>query len=209
MIFSRKYTFESRKTRARRFLLNAGVVLFGVGLVYGTFVATILVVARGERERWAGGLFQKNPDALVVFTGDAGRLARAIELHKKWPEAQLLISGVHGANSLRTLVAGQADAEAILHAPTHVELDYEALDTMGNVRETLEHLGPKAQNLLVVTSDYHVMRVRMIFDTLPTPHRPSVFYEGLATRYDSWKQVKKLLLESAKIVRVWVLLKFA
>ncbi len=205
MIFSRKYTFESRATRARRFLLNAGVVLGGVALLYGTFLVTILVVARGERQRWAEGLFQKAPDAIVAFTGDQGRIKRALELSKRWPEAQILIYGGHGANSLRTLVAGQMDAEELLASPTPVELDYEALDTIGNVRETLEHLGPKARNLLVVTSDYHVLRVRMIFAADTTANKPNIYYESIPGSWDSWRQVKKLLLESVKIARTWLL----
>jgi uncharacterized SAM-binding protein YcdF (DUF218 family) len=209
MIFSRKYVFETRKTKARRLLLNAAVALVALSLFYVTFLATILVVARNERERWAQGLFQRNPDALVVFTGDKGRIQRSIEMLKRWPEAQLLISGVHGANSLKTLVAGQSDAQTLLDSPAQVELDYEALNTMGNVRETLEHLGPKARSLLVVTSDYHVMRVRMIFHADQSPNKPEVFFEGIPASYTSWKQVKKLVLESVKIVRVWMLLKLA
>jgi uncharacterized SAM-binding protein YcdF (DUF218 family) len=207
MIFSRKYVFETRKTKARRLLLNSAVAIVAVTLLYVTFLATIVVVARNERERWALGLFQRDPDALVVFTGDRGRIQRAIEMLKKWPEAQLLISGVHGANSLKTLVAGQTNAQDLLDSPAQVELDYEALDTMGNVRETLEHLAPKARSLLVVTSDYHVMRVRMIFAADRSPTKPDVFFEGIPTNYTSWKQLKKLMLESVKIVRVWLLLR--
>lgn len=206
MIFSRKYVFETKRTRARRFLLNAVVALILLAFTYGTFLFYIVLVAQVERNRLAEGLFQKSPDSIVVFTGDRGRLARGIELLKKYPTANLLISGVHGANNLSTLVAGQADAQALLESGTQVELDYDALNTMGNVRETLEHLGHvsgKTERLLVVTSDYHVLRVRMIFQEQLGDRKMKVFYEGIPTPRGD---IRKLMKESAKIVRGWLIL---
>lgn len=206
MIFSRKYVFETKRTRARRFLLNAVVALIFLAFTYGTFLFYIILVADVERNRTAEGLFQKSPDSIVVFTGDRGRLARGIELLKKYPTAKLLISGVHGANNLSTLVAGQADAQALLDSGSQVELDYDALNTMGNVRETIQHLGhvsEKTERLLVVTSDYHVLRVRMIFQEQLENKKMKVFYEGIPTPRDD---IKKLMKESAKIVRGWLIL---
>jgi len=207
MIFSRKYVFETKKTRARRFLLNAGVVLLLAGFTYATFLFYILMVAQTERNRAAEGLYQKSPESIVVFTGDKGRLKRALELAKRWPTAKLLISGVHGANNLSTIVAGQVDAQALLDSGTQVELDYDALDTMGNVRETLEHLSlasEKTERLLVVTSDYHVLRVRMIFNKeMGDKTAMKVFYEGVSS---SSADMKKLVKESLKILRGWVIL---
>lgn len=207
MIFSRKYVFETKKTKARRFALNALVGLLLVAFTYGTFLFYILVVAQSERNRVSEGLFQKSPESIVVFTGDKGRLARALELLKRWPTAKLLISGVHGSNNLSTIVAGQADAQALLDSGTQVELDYDALDTMGNVRETLEHLGQaseKTERLLVVTSDYHVLRVRMIFQKeMGEKNTMKVFYEGVPTPRND---LKKLMKESIKILRGWVIL---
>ena len=206
MIFSRKYVFETKRTRARRFLLNAVVALILLAFTYGTFLFYIVLVAQVERNRLAEGLFQKSPDSIVVFTGDRGRLARGIELLKKYPTANLLISGVHGANNLSTLVAGQADAQALLESGTQVELDYDALNTMGNVRETLEHLGHvsgKTERILVVTSDYHVLRVRMIFQEQLGDRKMKVFYEGIPTPRSD---IRKLMKESVKIVRGWLIL---
>ncbi len=212
MIFSRRYVFETRRTRTRRFLLNAGVVMIALVLLYGTFLVYMVVSARSERTRWAEGLYQKAPDAIVVFTGDRGRLARAVELSKRWPEAQLLISGVYGGNSLKTLVQGREDAQALLESPTPVDLDYEAMDTLGNVRETLEHVERQlhtANRLLIVTSDYHVLRVRMIFAALLQQRPLKVYFESVATPGWRWAEVRKYALESTKIVRAWFLLKFS
>ncbi len=211
MIFSRKYVFETRKTRARRFLLNTAAFLLGACLLYVTFHFYIVIVAKTERTRWAEGLYQKPPQSIVVFTGDKGRLARALELLKKWPEAKMFISGVHGANTLNTLVAGQENAKHLLESATQVDLDYDATDTMGNVRETLEHLSTgaeKIERLIVVTSDYHVLRVRMIFKNALGDGPLQIYFEGIPTGHSSWAETKKLMKESMKLLRGWFLLTF-
>ncbi len=212
MIFSRKYVFESRKTRALRLALNAGVVVGGLILIYATFLIFTVVTARTEVNRAAEGLYQKAPDAIVVFTGDKGRIKRALELTSKWPEAKMLISGVHGANNLRTIMAGHQDAETILASPMQVDIDYEAVDTLGNVRETLEHLDAaqeKIERVLVVTSDYHVLRVRMIFRAQIGKRPMTIYYEGVPSDWSSMTNIKKLIIENIKTLRVWFLLTFA
>jgi uncharacterized SAM-binding protein YcdF (DUF218 family) len=212
MIFSRKYVFESRKTRALRLALNAAVVVGGIILIYATFLVFTVVTARTETNRTAEGLYQKTPDAIVVFTGDKGRIKRALELTTKWPEAKMLISGVHGSNNLRTIMAGHQDAETILASPMQVDIDYEAVDTLGNVRETLEHLDAaqeKMERILVVTSDYHVLRVRMIFRAQIGKRPLTIYYEAIPSDWSSMSNIKKLIIESLKTLRVWFLLTFA
>lgn len=212
MIFSRKYVFESRKTRALRLALNAGVLVVAIVLAYATFLVFTVVTARTEANRTAEGLYQKAPDAIVVFTGDKGRIKRALELTSKWPEAKMLISGVHGANNLRTIMAGHQDAETILASPMQVDIDYEAVDTLGNVRETLEHLDAaqeKMERVLVVTSDYHVLRVRMIFRAQIGKRPMTIYYEGVPSDWSSMANIKKLIIENIKTLRVWFLLTFA
>lgn len=211
-MFSRKYIFESRKTRALRLALNAAVLFGGVILIYATFLIFTVMTARTEANRTAEGLYQKSPDAIVVFTGDKGRIKRALELTSKWPEAKMLISGVHGANNLRTIMAGHQDAETILASPMQVDIDYEAMDTLGNVRETLEHLDSaqeKMERILVVTSDYHVLRVRMIFRAQIGQRPLAIYYEAIQSDWSSWANIKKLMIESVKTLRVWFLLTVA
>lgn len=212
MVFSRKYIFESRKTRAVRLALNAAVVFAGVVVLYATFLIFTVVTARTEANRTAEGLYQKSPDAIVVFTGDKGRIKRALELTSKWPEAKMLISGVHGANNLRTIMAGHQDAETILASPMQVDIDYEAMDTLGNVRETLEHLDAaqeKIERVLVVTSDYHVLRVRMIFRAQIGKRPMAIYYEGVSSDWSTLANIKKLIIENIKTLRVWFLLTVA
>ena len=212
MIFDRKYIFETKRTRAIRIALNSlmGVAAFFIG--YFVFLLIILMTAKSEQTRVSEGLYQKSADAIVVLTGDKGRIKRALALTTKWPEARVIISGVYGTNTLKTIVTGQVGAEELLKSPVQVEIDYEALDTLGNVRETLEHLdvsNTEIKRVLVVTSDYHVMRVRMIFEHLMKNQTFEVYYEGVESNWSKWNNISKLLKESLKTLRVWVILKLS
>jgi uncharacterized SAM-binding protein YcdF (DUF218 family) len=212
MIFDRKYIFETKRTRAIRMALNSlmGVAAFFIG--YFVFLLIILMTAKSEQTRVSEGLYQKSADAIVVFTGDTGRIKRALDLTKKWPEARVIISGVYGTNTLKTIVTGQVGAEELLKSPVQVEIDYEALDTLGNVRETLEHLdvsSTEIKRVLVVTSDYHVLRVRMIFEHLMKNQSYEVYFEGVESNWSKWSNISKLLKESLKTLRVWVILKLS
>jgi uncharacterized SAM-binding protein YcdF (DUF218 family) len=212
MIFDRKYIFETKRTRAIRMALNSlmGVAAFFIG--YFVFLLIILMTAKSEQTRVSEGLYQKSADAIVVLTGDKGRIKRALALTTKWPEARVIISGVYGTNTLKTIVTGQVGAEELLKSPVQVEIDYEALDTLGNVRETLEHLdvsNTEIKRVLVVTSDYHVMRVRMIFEHLMKNQTFEVYYEGVESNWSKWNNISKLLKESLKTLRVWVILKLS
>lgn len=208
-MFGRKYIFETKKTRAMRVAFNSVLGFFVFTIFYASYLLFIMVAASSEETRKTQGLYQKAPEAIVVFTGDKGRIKRALELTASWPEAQVLISGVHGSNTLKTIVAGHDDAERLLNSPVQVEIDYEALDTLGNVRETLDHLDEskdRVKRVLVVTSDYHVMRVRMIFKYLLKDRDYEIYYEGVPSTWSNFTNIKKLLKESVKALRVWLVL---
>ncbi len=187
-----------------------GVIVFFIA--YFVFLLIILMTAKSEETRVSEGLYQKSADAIVVFTGDKGRIKRALALTKKWPEARVIISGVYGTNTLKNIMTGQDGAEELLKSPVQVEMDYEALDTLGNVRETLENLEASSiqtKRVLVVTSDYHVMRVRMIFNHLMKNQTYEVYFEGVESNYSKWSNITKLFKESLKTLRVWVILKLS
>lgn len=212
MIFDRKYIFETKKTRATRVALNSLAAVIGLFVAYFLFLLLILMTAKTEETRRSQGLYQKSADAVVVFTGDKGRIKRALTLTEKWPEARIIISGVYGSNTLKTIVTGHDGAESLLNSAIQVEIDYEALDTLGNVRETLEHLDSASvapKRVLVVTSDYHVMRVRMIFNHLMKERDYQIYFEGVESNWGKWSNISKLFKESIKTLRVWVILKLS
>lgn len=209
MIFNRKYIFETKRTRLIRYLMNSFVLIGLVVVSYLTFIFYIPFFADLERKTAAGVFFQKAPDAIVVFTGDNGRIRYALELVKKWPEAQLLISGVYEKNTFKTLVSGREDAEALLNSPLKVDIDYESKNTIENVKETLEHLDSlerKVSNVLVISSDYHIFRIHYLFKKLnkdPTTH---IYYDSIKSDWRDFSKVKKVFIESLKFVRIWFVL---
>ena len=99
----------------------------------------------------------RQADAIVVVTGGAGRLERAINLLKDGKGRKLLISGVHYRNTSKTFLARfNLDKKTINCC---IDLDREALNTVANATQTA--LWAKENNfksLIIVTSAYHMPR---------------------------------------------------
>ena len=210
-MFGRKYTFETKTTRLRR-LLSSGAFLFCMGMaIIISFIVYIPIYAKLQRVRAAGAFFQKSPDAIAVFTGDKGRIAYALELLKKNPSSKLFISGVHAANSFQTLIEKQASpttGEAVKNYGIQVELDYESKNTFENVRETVEFLklNSEYKSVLIISSDYHIMRIKMIMSHYMNGEKPEFYFDSVRNNYNSWSDIKKLLKEAVKITRTFVLM---
>ena len=167
-----------------------------------------------QKEKAAGAFFQKSPDAIAVFTGDKGRIAHALDLIQKNPSAKLFISGVYATNSFRTLVNNQQEIqnklEMLESSNVQVDLDYESRNTFENVRETVQFLNQNKQfnKVLIISSDYHILRISMIFSHFITGSKPEFYYDSVINKYSTWDDVRKLLKESVKFMRAFVLLKF-
>ena len=209
MIFNRKYIFETKRTRFIRYVLNSFVIFSVVVISYFTFIFYIPFFAELEKKTAAAEFFQKAPDAIVVFTGDHGRIRYALELIKKWPEAQLLISGVYEKNTFKTLVSGREDAEALLTSPLNVDIDYESKNTIENVKQTLMHLNAlerKVNNILVISSDYHIYRIHYLFNKLNKDPSVAIYYDSIKSDWRDFSKIKKVFLESLKFMKVWFVL---
>lgn len=212
-MFGRKYTFETRSTRVRRLAISA-LSLFALTFVLTvTFIVYIPIYAKMQQGIAAGAFFQKSPDAIAVFTGDKGRITYAMELLKKNPTSKLFISGVYAANSFQTILNKQAASptttEELSSPSMQVDLDYESKNTFENVRETVQFLrsNPALDKVLIISSDYHIMRINLIISHFMTDEKPEFYYDSVTNEYTSWKQMKKLLLEALKIARTFVQLK--
>lgn len=211
-MFGRKYTFETKSTRVRR-LLVAGAFISSLTIaLLITFIVYIPIYAKMQKSRASGAFFQKSPDAIAVFTGDKGRIAYAMELLKKNPTAKLFISGVHSKNSFQTLLNKQVTpgATAELSAESmQVDLDYESKNTFENVRETAQYLktNPDMKKILIISSDYHIMRINLIISHFNDSSKTEFYYDSVPNSYSSWKETKKLLKETVKIIRTFVQLK--
>lgn len=211
-MIGRKYVFETKSTRLRRLLISGGIVAIGCLVVLATFIVYIPIYAKMQKGRAAGAFFQKSPDAIAVFTGDKGRIAYAMDLLKKNPTSKLFISGVYASNSFQTLLNNQANPQSVQQlseAGMQVDLDYESKNTFENVRETVSFLkaNPDLQNVLIISSDYHIMRVNLIISHLISSSKPEFYFDSVPNSYTSWTEVRKLLKESVKIVRTFFILK--
>lgn len=211
-MFGRKYTFESRSTRLRRILIGiASIGAIALALII-SFIVYIPIYAKMQKGRSAGAFYQKSPDAIAVFTGDKGRISYALDVTTKNPSAKLFISGVHAANSFQTLLNAQANpatGEVVNNNGVQVELDYNSKNTFQNVVETVRFLekNPQFDKVLIISSDYHIMRIKLIISHFLSGKKPEVYFDSVPGTYHEWSDVRKLLKEAVKIVRSVIQLK--
>ncbi len=211
-MLGRKYVFETKSTRIRRLLLSGSLLFCFLLAIFTSFIAYIPIYAKMQKGRASGAFYQKSPDAIAVFTGDKGRISYALELLKKNPSSKLFISGVYAANSFETLIDKQATpttGEAVKNVGIQVDLDYKSQNTFENVRETVKFLKNNAEfkKVLIISSDYHIMRIKLIMSHYMKSERPEFYFDSVITSYSSWNDIKKLLKESLKISRSFIMLK--
>lgn len=104
-------------------------------------------------------------EAIVVLTGDTGRIPRALELLKVRGSAQLLISGAAKGVGLAELVTQQgASTKSLPEVWTKIALESDSTSTLENAVYTREHFKPAPiDRIVLVTSDYHMGRSLGIF----------------------------------------------
>jgi uncharacterized SAM-binding protein YcdF (DUF218 family) len=99
----------------------------------------------------------RNADGIVVLTGGSSRIADAIELLSAGRGRRLLITGVNRTTTGQEIARLQP-ANAWMIACC-VDLDYSAVNTVGNAVETRRWAGRRGiRSLIVVTSNYHMPR---------------------------------------------------
>jgi uncharacterized SAM-binding protein YcdF (DUF218 family) len=96
-------------------------------------------------------------DGIVVLTGGASRVTDALELLASGRGKRLLITGVNPGTTTGDITRQTVDYGRLLNCC--VDLDYSALNTLGNAvqarRWALDH---DFKSLIVVTSAYHMPR---------------------------------------------------
>jgi uncharacterized SAM-binding protein YcdF (DUF218 family) len=100
---------------------------------------------------------QQNADGIVVLTGGTSRVSDALELLASGHGKRLLITGVYPGTTMGELAHQVVDYNRLLSCC--VDLDYSALNTLGNAvqarRWAVQH---DFHSLIVVTSSYHMPR---------------------------------------------------
>jgi uncharacterized SAM-binding protein YcdF (DUF218 family) len=202
MILKSKYVFESKGTRMYRHFLSAVIILVSIFLCY-TFVCAILLLdARNEGKNSKATFVQSPPDLIVVFTGGQGRIEYAVKSAQEFRQPNVFITGVHQNNSVKTIMNPIASDPA--ESTDHIELDYTARNTVENVVSTLKYLRNNRglNKILVVSSDYHIMRIKMIFETLiKEDEKFEIFFSPVPSNYLSLRSIKILYTEVFKLAR--------
>jgi len=99
----------------------------------------------------------RTADGIVVLTGGTSRVTDALELLASGRGKRLLITGVNPGTTTGEIARQVVDYNRLLNCC--VDLDYSALNTLGNAvqarRWAIEH---GFKSLIVVTSSYHMPR---------------------------------------------------
>ena len=106
-------------------------------------------------------------DAIVVPTGGAGRIPRGLDMLNRGAAERLLVSGVFEDVKRGEFAAEYGVPDRLMQCC--VALDFAALDTRGNARETAAWANREGvRSIRLVTSDWHMRRaVSELRATLP------------------------------------------
>ena len=139
-----------RRRRIAR-IAGAGLVI-ALALYAGGFFMFLSEIAK-----YGSAPDDAEADGIVVLTGGHARVDEAVKLLSADMGERLLISGVHPATS-RAILA-QTFAVDTDRFACCVDIDHNALDTVGNAEETARWAADHGfTSLIVVTSDYHMPR---------------------------------------------------
>ena len=147
-----------------------------------------------------------NTDGIVVLTGDKNRISEGINILKKNSSQRLLISGVNKkiSNSvIKSLYANDTETRQLFNCCIH--FDKISKNTFENSRET--YFWARDQNLktlLIVTSYYHIPRVKLEFSRFF--QKDSLYYKSVKVAKDdesdiSIEIIRKIIFEYIKYLR--------
>ena len=125
-------------------------LLCGAAIVLG-FLAFIWLLPSEEV------VLNHNADGIVVLTGGTSRVTDALELLATNRGKRLLITGVNPGTTTADIAHQVADYGRVLACC--VDLDYSALNTLGNAVQTRRWtIDRNFHSLIIVTSAYHMPR---------------------------------------------------
>ncbi len=203
-MFKKRYIFETKRTKFLRYLQNISFISLVSIILYAITSLIFILLARNLSQETLQTFYNRSPDLIVVFTGDSGRIPLAVKLAKKYKQSNIFITGVYSKNSvdslLKPLHLGQ-DFD-----PNLLTIDYLARNTVENVLSTLRHLRERKGNkkIIVISHDYHVMRIKLIFNKLMEESDDyKIYFYSVETDFSSLRNVKIIAKEVYKWIRTY------
>jgi uncharacterized SAM-binding protein YcdF (DUF218 family) len=146
-----------RRRRIRRALFAVVAILLAIALPLGA--GFLWFVLRMPIDEIA---LERSADGIVVLTGGSSRVQDGLELLAAKRGKRLLISGVHPGTTTGEIARTVPEYSRLLACC--VDLDYSALNTVGNAVETRNWVKSRGfHSLIVVTSSYHMPRTMVEF----------------------------------------------
>ena len=147
-----------------------------------------------------------NTDGIVVLTGDKNRISEGINILKKNSNQRLLISGVNkkiSNSAIKSLYANDTETRQLFNCC--IDFDKISTNTFENSRET--YFWARDQNLktlLIVTSHYHMPRVKLEFSRFF--QKDSLYYKSVKVAENdksdiSIEMIRKIIFEYIKYLR--------
>ncbi|MBO6609334.1 YdcF family protein [Altererythrobacter sp.] len=133
-------------------------------------------------------------DAIVVATGEAGRIQRGIEILDRGLAQKMLVSGVNSDVTAEEFATEFSVSRRQMNCC--VDLGFEATDTRSNATEILDWAkANKHKTLRLVTSDWHMRRAASELERL-LPGSIVVVRDAVPTRF----RVGTMLIEYNKLL---------
>jgi len=205
-ILKRKYVFETKQTRLIRLSFNIFLGMAAFIISWNLLCAIPLLSASQEKKETQAAFYNKPPDLIVVFTGDAGRIPFALQAAIQYKQPNIFITGVYQKNTVDTILTRFEEAKLI--DTDLIDIDYEARNTIENVIFTLRYLreNPSFEKVLIISNDYHIMRSKLLINQLKRPQDNFEFhYVGIETDYTKLRNIKVLYTEFFKLMKAIII----
>lgn len=116
-------------------------------------------------------------------------------------QTNILISGVNSKNNVERILKHIDKSEI---DPHFLELDYNAKNTIENVKHTIEYLRTHGvlNEVLIISHDYHILRIKAIFqDMMKDEDKFNIHYLSVNSNLSKVKDLKIIYKEVFKFFR--------
>ncbi|OFZ46456.1 MAG: hypothetical protein A2381_01980 [Bdellovibrionales bacterium RIFOXYB1_FULL_37_110] len=205
-MFRSKYIFETKRTKFFRYFKNTLFVLTTFLLIYLLLGISFIRFSDDQRKFTEKALFNNPPDLIVVFTGGKGRIQTAFEKSFEFKQPHIFITGVYSKLTVEQILKQYQHIDTI--DPNSFEIDYEAHNTIENVISTLRYIKQNSnlKKVMVISSDYHIMRIKHIINTIKLNTNAIFFFYGIPTDFKKIWNIKMLYIEVYKFLKTWIFL---